>query len=280
MWRNGARAALTITFDDGYLETHRSTVNFLASQGLQATYFIPTAAVGGCLEGMAVASWDDWRLAAENGMEIASHSVRHRGVKARPRDNFNRLLRSFRHDKQRWEYLRSALVNVLFPQSLGQGTISSDEIPEELRCSRMAISAEVPVGKVVSYSYPFGAYDVAYRQALESAGYSSARSLDRGLNQPGKTDLFALKSIVWNRNMTIDVANSWVDSALADGSWLIEVFHLVADHPPAHDYADYTSTDAFRRHLEYVQRANIWIGCQREIVEHLQGIPDREESSQ
>jgi len=68
-WRHNRAGAVTVGFDDGYLTQINNAVPLLNARGLKATFFIITSDNEG--------SWDQWRQVAEQGHEIASHTVTH-----------------------------------------------------------------------------------------------------------------------------------------------------------------------------------------------------------
>ncbi len=70
-WKNGARAAVSITMDDGYASQWRFMAPLLASRGFGGTFFIVTDWVD--RENL----WDRWREVAEAGHEIGAHGATH-----------------------------------------------------------------------------------------------------------------------------------------------------------------------------------------------------------
>lgn len=268
MWKNGTKAALTLSFDDCYKETCELTVELLAELGLRATYNVPTAYVGSCLDGLAVASWRDLRQAASKGMEIASHSLSHNSIRMSLLDKTNRLIKSCYHEKQRTFYLMHALRGVFSSSQLEVGVIDEGALINETAASRKELRARIPLCKGSSYTYPYGAYNSYYKFIVESAGYSSARSLDRGYNHQDSMDFFALKCMVWNQYMTLEVANRWVDDAIKKGGWLIETHHLVGEKNLS-NYPDYISIDDFRKHLDYIMSKEIGVDSQQNIVRYM-----------
>ncbi|HKY31229.1 MAG TPA: polysaccharide deacetylase family protein [Candidatus Polarisedimenticolia bacterium] len=70
-WKGGARAAVSITMDDGYASQWRSMPALLASRGFAGTFFVVTEWIEA--EGL----WPRWREVAEAGHEIGSHGHTH-----------------------------------------------------------------------------------------------------------------------------------------------------------------------------------------------------------
>ena len=70
-WRGAARAAVSVTMDDGYASQWRYMAPLLASRGFTGTFFIVTSWVD--TDGL----WPDWRKVAAMGHEIGSHTHNH-----------------------------------------------------------------------------------------------------------------------------------------------------------------------------------------------------------
>jgi len=268
-WKHGAKAALTFSFDDGYKQTYEFTTELLTKFGLRATYNIPVSYVGDWLEGLIVASWGDWQKAAGEAMEIASHSVTHKSIGPSFMDNTRRFINSYWHEQQRTLYLKRALKCAFSSPNKDLSDKKALDIANETIGSKEEICAQIPSCEVSSYVYPYGACNSYYEFAVKSAGYSSARSLDRGCNQYDLRNFFALKCMLWNQDMTVEVANKWVDYAIKEGGWLIETCHLVAEDNPT-SYPDYTSVSDFKRHLDYIRSQNVWVDTQQNIVRYIQ----------
>ena len=269
MWNNNARAALTFSFDDGYKDTYDTTVDLLSQLGLKATYNVPTRYVGNQLEGLSTASWENWRQASRKGMEIASHSVNHRKSQVSVWGNASRFIRSYYHERQKEVYLKNALKSIDLSSKNVEKLSDDDDFIIEAKLSKDKICERISCYEVSSYSYPFGVYNSSYKNVIESVGYSSARSLDRGCNQIGSVDLFALKSMLWNQYMTLEVANQWVDYSIKKGAWLIEVLHLVGNKTSNNHYPDYTFVGDFKKHIEYILSKDIWVDTQKNVTQHI-----------
>jgi len=136
----GAGASVVLTFDDGYADNHEWALPELVRRGQVATWFIPSAQVGG------VADWLDGEtprralmdrgqlqglLAA--GMEIGGHGRHHRPLVGLPAAEAQREVAGCREDLQ-------ALLGV----------------------------------RIDSFAYPYGRYDAAARAVAEQAGYRYA----------------------------------------------------------------------------------------------------------
>ncbi|MEV4257710.1 polysaccharide deacetylase family protein [Spirillospora sp. NPDC049652] len=101
------RRLVGLTFDDGYTDFVRHVVPVLTRMGFTATVFMVTGEIGGGN------TWDDGprkplmdaaqlRAAAEAGMEVASHGVRHRSL---PKACDDDLAEELRESRRRLEDL-------------------------------------------------------------------------------------------------------------------------------------------------------------------------------
>ncbi|MCC6750237.1 MAG: polysaccharide deacetylase family protein [Deltaproteobacteria bacterium] len=73
-WPDGARAAVSVTMDDGYANQWRYMAPLLASRGYRGTFFLITSWMD------AENLWPAWQAVAAAGHEIGSHTVNHVGL--------------------------------------------------------------------------------------------------------------------------------------------------------------------------------------------------------
>jgi peptidoglycan/xylan/chitin deacetylase (PgdA/CDA1 family) len=76
-WKGNASGAITLSFDDGYLETYESVIPLLDNGNIRGTFNIITQRVGKHYGGLELADWQQWVEAAKKGHEIASHTATH-----------------------------------------------------------------------------------------------------------------------------------------------------------------------------------------------------------
>jgi len=270
-WRSDASAAVSLTFDDGYEETYESTAALFGQLNISATYFIATAAVGQTLEGFQVADWDTWKQASSLGFEVGSHGLTHTICDVSLADKLTILSSSFRDRRRASWYARQILGDVqrrltrTNRRALTRTAIS-DALYTELIESKRTIEKKIPQHAVASYAYPFGVYNLTLKDLVRQAGYISARSADPGLNS-GTLDLYALKCSCWKDSTDLRTANSWVDGAIMDKGWLIEVHHLVTkERSVAWKYQ--TRFQDFRRHLEDTLSKSVWVDAQKSVAKY------------
>ncbi len=70
-WKDGKRAALSISYDDGFA-SQRSAASVLKTAGFRGTFYLaPTAGPD------VIPHTQEWRQISEEGHEIGNHSMRH-----------------------------------------------------------------------------------------------------------------------------------------------------------------------------------------------------------
>jgi hypothetical protein len=125
----------------------------------------------------------------------------------------------------------------------------------------------IQTSSAASYAYPAGRHSAPSRRAVAQAGFTSARTLDPGLNG-ARYDRFALRSVILGPGMTVDGLEPWLRRARRVRAWLIVVLHLVAEHNPT-GYPYYLGLSQFRRLLDSVQAQPVWLAPQRQVIDHL-----------
>jgi peptidoglycan/xylan/chitin deacetylase (PgdA/CDA1 family) len=269
IWKNGARAAITLCFDDGIGDVYKLTSKLLSSYGIRATYFIPTGYVGGTFYGSPSMSFSDLRECVHIGMEIGSHSVSHSEFSTNAASKFWRVLRNVAAEESKLEYVNYILGqtgrNVMLS---GERKICpSNQVESEIALSKEILERELAPYRVSSFAYPRGSFTKRIEDIVRRSGYSSARSTVVGLNNPEEMNLFSLKCKVWRRYTNLDTMNHWVDRALETGTWLIELFHRVSDDlVSAHEMCQLSQLKA---HLDYAVGKNVWIDTERNVVAYV-----------
>ncbi len=77
-WQDDRAGAIALTFDDGSSEQALVAVPLLDALGLKATFAINPGKTPANGDGrFGYATWDQWRAIAQNGHEIANHSMTH-----------------------------------------------------------------------------------------------------------------------------------------------------------------------------------------------------------
>lgn len=238
---------------------------------MPATWFIVTGCVGEYLQGRKVATWQDWERASQNEMEIASHTVTHPRLGISPLRAGLKLCSSLFKKGLRVPLKPNKIATaknaaiVCTNQRHGKNHIF---ILDEAIQSKNAIEAQILYPNVLSFAYPGGRYNSALKKGLRDAGYLSARSTDDGYNYLDSMDIYALKSKVWDKNVNATKANEWIDSAIKDGAWLIETYHIVSPYGNT-DYHYDTAISCLENHLAYISSKNIWVDTQQNIAKYI-----------
>lgn len=68
---------LSISFDDGYLDTYKYAISYLDKLNLRSTIAIPVKLIGRTCEGRPVLNWRHLKNIKKNGHDIASHGLYH-----------------------------------------------------------------------------------------------------------------------------------------------------------------------------------------------------------
>jgi peptidoglycan/xylan/chitin deacetylase (PgdA/CDA1 family) len=111
-------------------------------------------------------------------------------------------------------------------------TLTTDELKNELAQSQETLQALI--GKAVpDFAYPYGEYSSDTIEAASSI-YQSQRTVDAGYNT--KSNFQPTKLLVQNvvHSTTTSDVRGWITKAAHDKSWLILVYHEVANNPVFH----------------------------------------------
>ncbi len=109
------------------------------------------------------------------------------------------------------------------------------------------------IDTVKSFAYPYGEYDGTTESLVQAAGFTGARSVDRGYNTKA-TNRYALKIQQIDPTTTIAQVQQWINKAKADKTWLILMFHDVM--PTGGD--ELSTTPQFLQGIvDYVQSSGI-----------------------
>ncbi len=271
-WQGDADAAITISFDDGYAATWDNAVFTLHQRGLYSTFNIITSLVGTTFSGIPTANWDQWHKAANLGHEIGSHGHDHTAL-AGKRSDLRRLFSGLQATPSRQAYLRQvwatrqALKHWKRPSLAAPAHRRPTQMIEDLHTSREQIDQALGRTCTTSFAYPNGRYNATACQLVAKAGFTSARSLDLGLNTYACSS-FALRAVSLGPGISIQDLISWIDAACARHAWLILVFHLIAEQNDT-GYPYFCSTVDFQRLLDAIQSRPVWTATQRQVLQHL-----------
>jgi peptidoglycan/xylan/chitin deacetylase (PgdA/CDA1 family) len=121
-------------------------------------------------------------------------------------------------------------------------TLSTTQLTNELANSQTTLGNLIG-SPVTSFAYPFGAYN-ATTITKAKAYYASQRTVDSGYNTKDLFDATKLKVQNVVASTTPAQVQVWINQATQDKSWLILVYHEVANTPTDPTDVDYTTTPA------------------------------------
>ena len=143
-------------------------------------------------------------------------------------------------------------------------SLSDDELNTEVNDSLATIKRELPNQKVLGFCLPYNAYNDNVKNAVKE-NHFAMRASGSGLNNipTSREDLYGTKFQIIRNNLSADVMNSWVDDAISQKKWLMELWHGVE----ATD--EYTTTkEIASNHFEYLgsKKDKIWIADWDDVI--------------
>jgi len=240
----GLGSVITLTVDDCW-KTHALAFDqAFDSMSLRGVFYVVAGFVGKEINGFQFVEWDALRQISESGHEIGSHSFTHRGSELGLATKAAQLIRLVgSKGLVRSAKLAHALLGLAeeYP-----GTHLRPE--EEVAMSKLVIEKELG-GHCQAYSYPGGEPTSALMSLARDTGYTSARTIRPGFNHFLHFEPYALRCQVWDAWTTARIADKWVDKAINQNLWLIEVFHAM--NLPGYPYS--CSESSLKEHLSYIR---------------------------
>lgn len=197
-WPHAARAAVSLTYDDGLPSQLDVAVPQLDARGLAGTFFLNPG-----LPRFAPRR-EDWRKLARSRHELANHTFTH--PCSREMD---------------WVPKGRGL------QDLGEGPML-----EEIERGKRAI-LELGIAAVPSFAYPCGqsfhGEDLRSYAPLVGRQHAYARAIEGRVAEPATVDLLMVPSVDGALGAKASLAR--VEEAMESGGWLVLMFHGVGgDH--------------------------------------------------
>lgn len=144
-------------------------------------------------------------------------------------------------------------------------TLSLDKQKIEIRGSQDYLTGLL--GHTPSaFAYPYGARNGDTAPVLRSAGFTSARTTDWGVNLTGRTDPLQLQAYALDSTTSLDVVKNLIDTA-PPGSWVIFVFHRVGED----DNSISVKTDTLKAIVDYLQSKKANVVTQSEGIKAMLG---------
>lgn len=231
-WPSGARAAVSLTYDDGLNSQLDTVVPELEARGLKASFFLVRENVDARIA--------DWVKVAQLGHEIGNHTVSHPC------------------DLAGYDETAFAEREVLPMEAYLDGHFGSE---------RPRIFA-YPCGYLGLGRGGRGRRFGRYRMAVKGA-IRAARTVAGAPNDPAKAWADRLDLCAFEPTYEVDSigpAVRYLNAALARGAWAILVFHQVV---PKRSGEGDTSIATHARILDLVQGRRFWCAPMGQVFEHL-----------
>ena len=230
---NGKSAAIVLSYDDG-LNVHLDTVVPLLNQHkFNATFFVTGTAIG-------VRS-DDWKSAAEDGHELGNHTMIHPCSAGLPGREWVKPEK----DLDRYSYNQ-------FSNEVAQANALLGSIDNKNRRS---------------FAYPCGDKNVGGDSIVDVIKNATvaARTVSRGINVPGKIDLYDLLAYSVSGH-DAETLQAQVEKAVENNGLLIFLFHGVGgEHDLNIDH------DEHQKFIEYLsgRKNDFWLAPLIDVADYM-----------
>ncbi len=249
------KAAVSLTFDDGQIETGEYASETLPQYGLSGTMFlIIDKANAAQLPDEGTPEYEEWlarwQAVVDQGViDIGNHSYHHYG-------------------------------NTLYAK--GSSNVKGENFESQIDASRDKLALYFPNANVLSFATPGGGFCDATRNALISAGYLSNRVIgeNKGINDPYSEDfdMMCVSSRQIVKTSNLGEINRQIDTTIEKGGWYVELYHYIDDENgnPVWDYNDsiknYSVTRKFcEDHFTYLasKSDDVWYANYNDAVAYL-----------
>lgn len=130
-------------------------------------------------------------------------------------------------------------------------SVNAQQLQYELQHSREYLESITGVS-VDNFATPYGDYNPTVNEAIKQY-YGSHRTVDEGFNSKDNFDQHRLRVQNILDTTSADQVREWIAQAQADNTWLILVYHRIANDPGPYD----SYTTVFREHLEVIRQSGI-----------------------
>ncbi len=247
------KAAVSITFDDGQIETGEYASEIMEQYGLRGTMFmIVDKANADQLPDEGTAEYDAWiarwnAVADAGAIDIGNHSYHH-------------------------------YSNILYKD--GKPSTSKESYEGEIDAARDKLAAYFPNASILTFATPGGGFCETTREALIAGGYLSNRGLGDGMNDPFSKDfdIMRVSSSQIVKSTKASNINAKVDLTIQNGGWYVELIHYIDDENgnPIWDYNEsiktYSTPRAYcEEHFAYLasKKSEIWCGSYNDVAAYL-----------
>lgn len=118
---------------------------------------------------------------------------------------------------------------------------------------------------VLTFAYPWGEFNQNIKSTVAKF-YIASRSANLGYNWLDRIDYYGLKVQAFNQGVESCTADKWVDFAIKNRCWLVEMIHgLEGDGYLPLDSADFVS------HLEYIneKKDDLWVATVSDVIKYV-----------
>jgi peptidoglycan/xylan/chitin deacetylase (PgdA/CDA1 family) len=232
---------VSLTFDDGVTSIWQNALPLLHQYGFKSTQYLisDTLTNNANYTGYMTADQAKQFFSADTGVvgtELAAHTLYHCDLTNQQSDD---------------------LANC----PLG---LSTDELAakntSDLSVSKANLQAMFPGFSFNDLASPYGAYNDATIAEIKATNYTSHRSTDDGFNVYGQLDAYNILVQNVEKTTTVAQVQAWVDQAKATNTWLVLVYHDVADTSAGTVVGDYGVSKAdLQAQFEYIKSTGIQV---------------------
>lgn len=143
-------------------------------------------------------------------------------------------------------------------------SIDNNCLIEEIYGSRYQLE-KLLERRVLTFAYPWGEFDQNIKSTV-SKFYIASRSANLGYNWLDRIDYYGLKVQAFNQGVESRTADKWVDFAIKNRCWLVEMIHgLEGDGYLPLDSADFVS------HLGYIneKKDDLWVATVSDVIKYV-----------
>lgn len=143
--------------------------------------------------------------------------------------------------------------------------IGSEDAKMKLLNSHAFLQRNFGINSGLTMSYPWGIYNNQIQQITKSI-YFAARSTDPGYNSLINLNRYALKTQSFDKRTGAYNANPWVDYAIQNNLWLVEMIHGINN-------VGYSAIDSkvLAEHLDYIKKVEdkIWCSTVSNVIKYI-----------
>ncbi|TVR30938.1 MAG: polysaccharide deacetylase family protein [Spirochaetaceae bacterium] len=243
-WRDGARSAASLTFDDSTLDHYLLAAPELDSRGLRGTFYAITGVLDegiwhdGDIQRLQF-SWSQAREMAARGHEIGSHSHNHPDLT----------------------------------------TLDLRATDRQLRQSMQRLRHEIPQQRGLTFAWPYWrsnsvgrALATHYYIAARAGQATTARYIEAGVPGARPADLQRVNALAVR---PVEASQSWIEAAervLDSEGWAVLSLHGVDDGriPRAAVGWQPLSIETYRGLLDYLVGQDFWIAPFADVVKYIE----------